>query len=187
MFVPSTAQDMHLEGCHTFCEQQRLIADCELIGFILSVYCTWSTSQKHAYIISASNGNCEAVPWTAERFGVQTHYYRLTMWSVMCVTKNGMIQQTLGWFSAFPDLAETIDTAAMPKKATLQLITPSIPIARGLIMRLMTSAYKICDRGHFEFCLNFEFYFYPFSVYLQAMHDSSCAYVILWCRFLDNT
>ena len=32
----------------------------------------------------------------------------------------------------------------------------------------MTPAYKICDRGHFEFCLHFEFYFYPFSVYLQA-------------------
>ena len=33
----------------------------------------------------------------------------------------------------------------------------------------MTSAYKICDRGHFEFCLHFEFYFYPFSVYKLSM------------------
>ena len=32
--------------------------------------------------------------------------------------------------------------------------------------QLMTSAYKICDRRHFEFCLHFEFYFYPFSVSL---------------------
>ena len=31
----------------------------------------------------------------------------------------------------------------------------------------MTSAYKfICDSRHFEFCLHFEFYFYPFSVSL---------------------
>ena len=38
--------------------------------------------------------NCEAVPWTAERFGVQTHYYRLPMWPVMCESKNAMVQQT---------------------------------------------------------------------------------------------
>ena len=38
----------------------------------------------------------------------------------MCVTKNVMVQQTLGWFGAYPekrkafrDLAETIDTAAV--------------------------------------------------------------------------
>ena len=30
----------------------------------------------------------KAVPLTAERFGVQTHYYRLPMWSVMRVTKH---------------------------------------------------------------------------------------------------
>ena len=55
----------------------------------------------------------------------QTHYYRLTMWLVMCVTKNVMVQQTLGWFGAYPenqlafrDLAETIDTAAVPIIAT---------------------------------------------------------------------
>ena len=40
---------------------------------------------------------------------------------------------------------------------------------------LMTSVYEICDRRHFEICLHFEFYFYPFSVYLQAKHDSFCA------------
>ena len=56
----------------------------------------------------------------------------------MCVTKNVMVQQTLGWFGAYPerqlafrDLAETIDTAAVPIVATKQPITPSIPIARG--------------------------------------------------------
>ena len=32
----------------------------------------------------------------------------------------------------------------------------------------MTSAYKICDRDHFELCLHFELYLYPFSVCLQA-------------------
>ena len=132
--------------------------------------------------VSASNGNCKAVPWTAEQFAVQMHYYRLPMWPVMCVTKNVIVQQTLGWFGAHPekqkafcDLAETIDTAAVPIIATKQPITPSIPIARGWIKRLMTSAYKICNRGHFEFCLHFEFYFYPFSVCWQAKHDSFCA------------
>ena len=58
----------------------------------------------------------------------------------MCVTKNVMVQETLGWFSAysekqkaFRDLSETIDTAAVPIIATKQpvTITPSIPIARG--------------------------------------------------------
>ena len=76
------------------------------------------------------------------------------------------------------ELAETTDTAAVPIIATKQPITPSIPIAMGWITRLMTSAYKIRDRGPFEFCLHFEFYFYPFypfSVYLQAKHDSFCA------------
>ena len=72
------------------------------------------------------------------------------------LTKNMMVQQTLGWFGVYPekqkafrDLAETIDTAAVPIIATKQPITPSIPIVRGWITRLMTSAYKICDRGHF--------------------------------------
>ena len=98
----------------------------------------------------------------------------------MCVTKNVKVQQTLGWFGAYPekqyafrDLVETIDTAAVPIIATKQQITPSIPIASGWFM---TSAYKICDGGHFELCLHFEFYFYLFSVYLQAKHDSFCAY-----------
>ena len=52
----------------------------------------------------------------------------------------------------------------------------------------MTSAYKICDRGHFEFCLHFEFYFYPFSVYLQAKHDSFFVHKVHFdVEFLDNT
>ena len=42
-------------------------------------------------------------------------------------------------------------------------------------MRLMVSAYKICDCGHFEFCLHFEFYFYPFYVYLQSKQPASVA------------
>ena len=54
-------------------------------------------------IISASNGNCEAFPRTAEQFGVQMHYYRLPMWPVVYVTKNVMVQQTLGWFGAYPE------------------------------------------------------------------------------------
>ena len=50
----------------------------------------------------------------------------------MCVTINVLVQQTLGWFGAYPekqiafrDLAETIDTAAVPTIATKQPITPS--------------------------------------------------------------
>ena len=34
---------------------------------------------------------------------------------------------------------------------------------------------------------HFECNFYPFSVYLQAKHDSFCARGTPWCRFLDNT
>ena len=97
-----------------------------------------------------------------------------------------MVQQTLGWFGAYLDLAETVDTAAMSIIAAKQLIMPNIPIARGWITRLMTSANKICDRDHFEFCLHFEFYFYPFFVCLQAKHDLFCAEGTLWYRFLDN-
>ena len=136
---------------------------------------------KTLYLINASNRNCR----TAERFGVQTHYYVLPMWPVMCVTKNVLFQKkTLGWFGAYPekqealrDLVDTIDTRRRPcrKIATKQPITPSIPIARGWITRLMTSAY-IYDCGHFEFYLHFELYFYPFSIYLQAKHDSFCAF-----------
>ena len=47
-------------------------------------------------VISASNGNCKAVLRTAERYDVQTHYYRLPIWPVMSVTKKVMVQQTLG-------------------------------------------------------------------------------------------
>ena len=56
----------------------------------------------------------------------------------MCVTKNVMVQQMLGWLGAYPekqfalrDLADTTDTAAVPIIAIKQPITPSIPIARG--------------------------------------------------------
>ena len=104
----------------------------------------------------------------------------------MCVTKNVMVQQRLGWFGAYPDLAETVDTAAMSIIAAKQPITPNIPIARGWITRLMTSRNKICDRDHFEFCLHFEFYFFPFSVCLQAKHDLFYAEGTLWYRFLDK-
>ena len=52
---------------------------------------------------------------------------------------------------AFRDLTGTNNTAAMPKIATKHPITPSIPIARGWITRLMTSVYNIYDRSHFEF------------------------------------
>ena len=76
----------------------------------------------------------------------------------MCVTKNVTVQQTLGWFGAYPekqhalrDLTETVDTVSLPIIATKQPIMPSIPIERGWITWLMTLAYKICDRGHFEF------------------------------------
>ena len=41
--------------------------------------------------ISASNGN------------VQTHYKRLPVWPVICVTKSVMVQQTLGWFGAYSE------------------------------------------------------------------------------------
>ena len=54
----------------------------------------------------------------------------------MCVTEN--VHKRLGGSvlilknqRAFRDLAETIDTAAVPKIATKQPKTPSIPIARG--------------------------------------------------------
>ena len=46
------------------------------------------------FIICASN---------PKRFGLQMHYYRLTMWPVMCVTTNVLVQQTLGWFGAYPE------------------------------------------------------------------------------------
>ena len=54
-------------------------------------------------LISESNGNCFAVPQTTERFGMQTHYYRLPMWPVMCVTKNVMVQQMFEWFGVYPE------------------------------------------------------------------------------------
>ena len=53
------------------------------------------------------------------------------------------VQQTLGWFDAYPekqyafrDLAETVDTVSVSIIATKQP---------------MTLPYKICDSGHFEF------------------------------------
>ena len=94
----------------------------------------------------------------------------------MCVTNIVMVQQTLGWFGAYPgkqyafrEFAETIDIAAVPIIATKQLITPSIAIARDWIMRLLTSAYNICHRDHFEFCLHFDF----FSIHSPSIYKLS--------------
>ena len=70
----------------------------------------------------------------------------------MYVTKNMMVQQTLGWFGAYPekqqafrDLAEAVDMAAVPIMATKQPITPSIPTARALLTRL-TSLQNLRSR-----------------------------------------
>ena len=96
----------------------------------------------------------------------------------MCVTKNVMVQQTVGWFGAYPekqqafrDLAETIGTAAVSIIATKQPITPSIPIAEVESRDLWRQPTKFAIAAILNF-LHFEFYFYPFSVYLQA---SFCA------------
>ena len=78
-------------------------------------------------------------------------------------------------------------TVAVPIIVTKQLISPSIPNARSWITKHNMSAYKSCDCRHFEFCLHLKFYFYPFSIYLQAKHDSFCAIGTFCCRFLDNT
>ena len=147
-----------------------------------------------AKIVSASNRNCEAVP--PNRRAVRradvllyTNYVPSDVCEQKCTGPT--IAWPVRWLSwktiSVPDLAGTINTAAVPKKATKQPITPSIPIARGWITRLMTSAYNIYDRSHFEFYLSFEFYFYRFSVYIQVKHDSFYAQGTLWCRFLDNT
>ena len=40
---------------------------------------------------------------TTKRFGVQMHYFRLTMWSVMCATTNVLVQQKLGWCGAYAE------------------------------------------------------------------------------------
>ena len=52
--------------------------------FFLAEHC-----KRKKIIISASN--------------LQMHYSTLTMWPVMCVTTNVLVQQTLGWFDAYPE------------------------------------------------------------------------------------
>ena len=51
----------------------------------------------------------------------------------------------------------------------------------------MTSAYKICDRLHFEFCLHFEFYFYPFSPLYKLSMIRFVHKVHFDVDFFDNT
>ena len=109
----------------------------------------------------------------------------------MCVTKTVMSQHTLGWFGAYPekqqafrDLAEAIDTAAVPIIATKQPITP-YSNCKGLNLETWRQPTKFAIAAILNF--DFEFYFYPFSVYLQTKHDSFSAYGTLWCRFLNNT
>ena len=87
------------------------------------------------------------------------------MWPVMFVTKNVMVQQTLGWFGAYPekqlafrDLAETVDTAVVPIIATKQSITPSIPIAGVESRDLWRQPTKFAIAAILNF-VHFEFYF----------------------------
>ena len=70
---------------------------------------------------------------------------------------------------SFRDLAETIDTAAVLLKATKQPIT-----CKGLNHETYDVSLQNLRSRPFWICLHFEFYFYPFSVYLQAKHDSFC-------------
>ena len=107
---------------------------------------------------------------TAKRFGVQTHYYRLLMWPMMCVIKTVLVQQTLAM--SFPWFGRDYWHSSRAKNSNKNAKNAKYSSCKGgWITWLMTSAYKICDRSHFEFCLHFEFYFYPFSFYLQAKHD----------------
>ena len=46
---------------------------------------------------------------------------------------------------------------------------------KGLNQETYDISLQNLRSGPFEFCLQFEFYFYPFSVYLHAKHDSFCA------------
>ena len=84
--------------------------------------------------------------------------------------------------------------------STLQANTTVVGPVRGPIWKhpfntiivwwitiLMTSAYKFCDRCHFEFCLNFESYLCPFSICLQAWQDSFCAWAIFSCILSGST
>ena len=92
----------------------------------------------------------------------------------MCVTKNVLVQQTLGLFGAYPekqttfrDLAETTDTAAVTKVATKQPKTPSIPIARVESRDLWRQPTKFATVAILNFVSTSNFCFY-----LQAKHDS---------------
>ena len=56
----------------------------------------------------------------------------------MCVTTNVLVQETLGWISAYPektkirDLAEAIDTAAVPTIVTKTANNAKYSNCRGL-------------------------------------------------------
>ena len=100
----------------------------------------------------------------------------------MSVTKNMMVQQMLGWFCAYPE--KTISVPWFGKdywhggrvdNNNKTANNAKYSNCKGLNQETYESAYKICDLGHFEFCLHFEFYFYPLSIYLQAKHDLFCA------------
>ena len=142
----------------------------------------YSQTSMYFFKMKYTCRNISSSPRTAERYGVQTHYYRLpyvtsdvsdqkcdsptNAWVVRCLSWKTI---SVPWFGSdywHSGRADNSNKTANNAKYS---------IARGWVTRFMTSAYKICDRGHFEFCLHFEFYFYPFSVYLQAKHDSFCA------------
>ena len=80
-------------------------------------------------------------------------YVTSHVWDHKCTgPTNAWLVRCLSWkIQAFRDLAETIDTVAVPTIVAKTANNASIPIAGGWIMRLMTSAYKICNRCHFEF------------------------------------
>ena len=145
-------------------------------------------------VISASNGNCEAFLRTAERFDVQTHYYRLPMWPVTSVTKKVTVQQTLG------------DSVLILKNNKLSIIWRDYwhdgraDYSNKITNNAKNSSYKGLKHNTYDVSLqsfaiaailNFvttsNFISIPSPPVYKLSMIRFCTQGIFWCRFLDNT
>ena len=134
-------------------------------------------------LISASNGNCEAAPRTAEWFGVQTHYYRLYTYvtSDVCDQKcdsptNAWVVRCLSWKTiSVPWFGRDYWHGGRADNSNKRANNAKYSNCKGLNHETFDVSLQNLRSRPFWILSSLRILFCPFSVCLQAKHDSICA------------
>ena len=132
--------------------------------------------------ISASNGNCSSQfpeprsGSTCRRTTIDYRCDQWCVWSKMWWSNKCWVVRCLSWKSiSIPWFGRDYWHGSHADNSNKTANNTKYSNWKGLNHETYEVNLQNCNRSHFKFCLHFEFYFYPFSAYLQAKHDLFCA------------